>query len=218
MKEKTTSKVFGFLDYVMFAAGLNLLFLLCSLPVITMGTSLTSLYAGLRAMIKKEPCFRAFFGTFRKSFLRSTLAWIILLPLNGLLIVNLVFNCYYLDEGSVVALIISILLAVVALGITTMIFLFYSRFEGSLPQLFGYGCMLFFSHPLRGLVIAGLTWAPFAVLFLLPAVFFMLGMVWLFFYFAVAATVAVWLMNLPFISLAVNVLGMDISVAPPTEN
>lgn len=210
MKEKNTSKVLGFFDYVMYTAGLNLLFLLCSIPVFTMGASLTALYAGLRAMIKKEACFHAFFSTFRKSFARSTVLWVILLPLNVLLIVNLALNFYYLDQGSVVALILSALFVVIPLGITTMIFLFYSRFEGSLSQLLRYGCMLFFSHPLRALLIAGLTWAPFAVFFCFPSVFFMLGMVWLFFYFSVVATVAVWLMNRPFISFALNVLGMDV--------
>ena len=81
MKENGKFSFLGFLELLANIVFLNLFFLLCSIPLITMGASLTALYAGLRASIKKEPCYRAFFRTFRKSFMRSTLAWIILQPL-----------------------------------------------------------------------------------------------------------------------------------------
>lgn len=211
------SKIFGFLEFMAHIAGLNLLFLLCCLPVVTIGTSLTALYAGLRSMVKKEPCFRAFWSTFRKSFLRATLAWIILLPLNIFFISNVVFNCYYLEQGSVPALIVSILFAALLLSITTTVFLFYSRFEATLLQLLRYGVSLCFTHPLRCLSIALFTWAPFLLFFLAAPVFFLLGMVWLFFYFAFVSTAAIWLMNPPFRSFARDVLGMDVSAPTETE-
>lgn len=218
MNEKNKTRVFGFFDYVVNTVGLNLLFLLCGLPVITMGTSLTALYAGLRAMVKKEPCLRAFFSTFRKSFVRSTLAWLLLLPLNVFFIANLVLNCYYLEQGSLIALIISALFSAVILGITTMVFLFYSRFESTLLQLLRYGVSLFFSYPLRSVLIAVLTWAPFALFFLFPPALFLLGIVWLFFYFAAVSTAAIWLVNQPFRRFAMNVLGLDAAPPPSAEN
>lgn len=215
MNEKSKSKLFGFLESVVHTVGLNLLFLLCSLPVVSIGASLTALYAGLRAMAKKEPCFRAFRDTFRKSFLRATLVWIVLLPVNVFFIANVVFNCYYLEQGSVLALLVSILFACVLLGITTTVFLFYSRFEATFLQLLRYGVSLFFSYPLRTLLIALLTWAPFVLLFLSFSTFFLLGTVWLFFYFALVSTAAIWLINRPFRNFARDVLDMD--VTPPKE-
>ena len=218
MNEKSKSKIFGFLEFITYIAGLNLLFLLCCLPVITIGASLTALYAGLRAMVKKEPCFRAFWTSLRKSFPRATLAWIILLPINVFFLSNVVFNCYYLVQGSVPALLVSILFAAVLLSITTTVFLFYSRFEATLLQLLRYGVSLFFSYPLRTLLIALFTWAPFLLLVLAFPVFFLLGMVWLFFYFALVSTAAIWLMNHPFRTFARDALGMDVSTpAKPEE-
>ena len=211
------SKIFGFLEFIAHIAGLNILFLLCCLPVITIGASLTALYAGLRSMAKKEPCFRAFWGALRKSFLRATLAWIVLLPINVFFISNVVFNCYYLSQGSVLALIVSILFAALLLSITTTVFLFYSRFEASLLQLLRYGVSLFFSYPLRSMLIALFTWAPFLLLFLTFPVFFLLGMVWLFFYFALVSLAAIWLMNQPFRTFARDVLGMDVPTPTETE-
>ena len=211
MNEKNKSKLFGFFDTIVNTAGLNVLFLLCCLPVVTSGTALTALYAGLRASAKKEACFRAFFTSFRKSLPRSVLAWLILLPVNGFSLFNLISNCYYLEQGSVFSLIVSALFAVIFLGFTTMVFLFYSRFEATLLQLLQYSARLYFAHLPRVLLITVLTWLPMVVLVLFPSVFFLMGVVWLFFYFAVVSTAAIWLMNRPFIRFAGEVLGMDVT-------
>ena len=209
MKENFRHKIMGFMDFVMYTAGLNVLFLLCSLPV-TMGASLSALYAGLRAMFRRERCFQAFFSTFRKSFLRATVLWVILLPLNALALFNAYSIWYYQVSGSAPALILSVFFALLLLSITTMIFLFYSRFEGTLLQLLRYGGTMALSFPLRGLLIGVLTWAPFALLLFSPATILFFGVLFLFFYFAVVSIAAVWLMNHPFAKFAREVLGMDV--------
>lgn len=210
MKENAKHKIMGFMDFVMYTAGLNLLFLLCSLPILTMGASLTALYAGLRAMVKKEPCFQAFFSTFRKSFLRATALWLVLLPLNVLLVFNTCTIWYYRVSGFLPALILSALFALLLLSITTMVFLFYSRFEGTVLQLLRYGGTMFLSHPLRGLLIGTLTWLPFALLLVSPITLLLFGVLFVCFYFAVVAFAAIWLMNPPFARFAREVLGMDL--------
>ena len=211
MDEKRKIKILGLFDYAMYIIGLNLLFLLCSIPVLTMGASLTALYAGLRAMVKQEPCFRAFFSTFRKSFGRATLFWVVLLPVNVLMCFNAMSIGIFRVSGFLIPLILSTLLALIFLSVSTMIFLFYSRFEGTVLQLLQYGGTLFFSHPLRGLIIAVLTWLPVFLFFLFPSVFLFLIVVWLFLYFAAVSTVAIWLMNSPFIRFARDTLGMDVT-------
>ena len=211
MDEKRKLKILGLFDYVMYIIGLNVLFLLCSIPVLTMGASLTALYAGLRAMVKQEPCFRAFFSTFRKSFGRATLLWAVLLPVNVLMCFNALSIAIFQVDGFLIPLILSALLALIFLGITTMIFLFYSRFEGTVLQLLQYGSTLYFSHPLRSLIITVLTWLPVFLFFLFPTIFLFMSVVWLFLYFAGVSTAAIWLMNSPFIRFARDTLGMDVS-------
>lgn len=208
MKENTKHKIMGFMDFVMYTAGLNLLFLLCSLPIITGGASLTALYSGLRAMIKREPCFRAFFSAFRKSFLRATVLWVVLLPLNANAVI--VSMHYFQADGFLPAFVMSCIFILLLLSITTMIFLFYSRFEGTLLQLLRYGGTMALSYPLRGLVIGALTWLPIVLFFVSPMTVLFLGMLFLFFYSAAVGIAAVWLMNHPFAQFARDVLGMDI--------
>ena len=210
MKENGKFSFLGFLELLANIVFLNLFFLVCSIPVVTMGASLTSLYAGLRASIKKEPCYRAFFRTFRASFVRSTLAWIILLPVNVFFISSLIFNIFYWEQGSLVSLFISAVFAAVFLGFSTVLFLFYSRFEATLLQLFQYSAKLFFDYPIRSVIVGLLSWFPFVMTFFDVGfqIFLLLGLVWLF-YFASIGTLSIWLMNQPFALFAVNVLEME---------
>ena len=209
MNKNGNFSIMGLLELLANTVFLNLLFLVCSLPVFTAGASLTALYGGLRASIKKEPCYKAFFCTFRKSFVRSTLAWLILLPVNIFFISNLIFNIYYWAQGSLVFLFVSAVFALVFLGFSTVLFLFYSRFEASLLQLFQYSAKLFFDYPIRSVIVGLLSWFPFVLPFFALGfqIFLLLGLVWLF-YFAFIGILSIWLMNQPFALFAINVLEM----------
>lgn len=60
----------------------NILFILCSLPVFTIGASLTALYRctlSIAADTEESVIFRQFFVAFRRGFRRSTLLWLICL-------------------------------------------------------------------------------------------------------------------------------------------
>lgn len=56
----------------------NILFLLCSIPVITFGASFTSMYYALLRRLKygDSSLTRDFFSSFRQNFRQSTLSWI----------------------------------------------------------------------------------------------------------------------------------------------
>lgn len=210
MEDQSVKKgLFGLFEIVMDAAALNLLFLVCCLPLITVGASLTALYAGWRAAIKREPCFRAFFKAFKSGFVRATLAWLLLLIPTAPMVANTAAVLYYRVDGYLPALILSALVSLVLLAILNMVFLFYSRFECTLLQLLKYGGTLALSYPLRALLIVLMMAAPFVLLALAPTVFLILGIVWLFFYFSVAAVAAIWLMNRPFARFAQETLGYE---------
>ena len=60
----------------------NILFVLCSLPVFTLGASLTALYRctlSIAEDTEESLIFRQFFEAFRRGFRRSTLLWLICL-------------------------------------------------------------------------------------------------------------------------------------------
>ena len=61
---------------------LNLLFLICSLPVVTMGAAQAGLYTAVRTIVDKDDDtapVKAFFRGFKSGFIKITLVWIPLL-------------------------------------------------------------------------------------------------------------------------------------------
>ena len=60
---------------------LNVLWLICCIPVITIGASTTALYTVMLRLVRNEEgyIFRGFFKAFKLNFKQSTIIWIILL-------------------------------------------------------------------------------------------------------------------------------------------
>ena len=60
---------------------LNFLFLICSIPIVTIGASATALYSVTLKMAKNEESyiFSSFLRSFKTNFRQSTISWIILL-------------------------------------------------------------------------------------------------------------------------------------------
>lgn len=71
----------------------NLWFLLCCIPIITIGPSLTALYHCTLRMVKGNlnGVTKTFFRTFRENFFQSCIIWIGLLFTGGLLLLNMRF-------------------------------------------------------------------------------------------------------------------------------
>lgn len=78
---------FTFMGWLGDVAIVNILFLVCSLPIITMGAATAAMYQTFREMRKGQviSTFRSFFGAFRKAFGKSLPVWLIQL-LTGLLL------------------------------------------------------------------------------------------------------------------------------------
>ena len=60
---------------------LNLVTLLCCLPVVTIGASLTAMHYVLLKMVRNEESYivRSFFKSFKQNFKQATVIWLIIL-------------------------------------------------------------------------------------------------------------------------------------------
>ena len=119
--EKPVNPIFSFLEKVFNLMLANVLFLVCSLPVITLGASLAGLiqvaqdqfYQDDRSVIPR------FFQSFRENFLQATLAWgMLVLFLGGMLCNVLLILTYcqgwiaqllYILAGVLTALVLAIM-------------------------------------------------------------------------------------------------------------
>lgn len=79
------------MDWVGRMVLLNVLFLICSLPIVTFGAASAALYGCIQKMQKgyDGKLFSLFFKTFAANFKTATFAWLILLPIVALCVVDL---------------------------------------------------------------------------------------------------------------------------------
>lgn len=179
---------------------LNILFLVCCLPVVTIGAAWTALFAAGRVLLEDGPCFKTYFRTLVSSFKRATLAWLIQLPCLLVMVVTAVLVWRLRMVGmplGQMSMVVSVMAIVLVLAVITMTFLFYSRFECTLKQLLKNGVYMTIGYLMRAVVIALVCWLPFFALFLNTHMFMRGFVVCIFLYFGIAGSLSAWLMKKP---------------------
>ena len=135
-------------DYIL----LNLLFVLCCIPVFTIGAAQSALYSGIRVAMdpeNDENCMKAFFKGFTNGFFTITLAWGLLTVL--LVAVVLLSMTAYTMGAPVWPLAIAVVIVVL---FQSLVAAFHSRFTCTPWQLIRNVWFLTFAHPLRSIGVA----------------------------------------------------------------
>ncbi len=88
------------LNKVMYIVEVNLLFLLCCIPIITIGASATAMYTVLFKFHRglEPPIIKTFFGAFKSNFKTTLKVWIPMLVIT----VTLLLNFYILNNSEVI--------------------------------------------------------------------------------------------------------------------
>ena len=116
---------------------LNLLFILCSLPVVTLGASLTALHRVTQNMLfaQEEPLLKAFFRAFRQNFKQSTLAWLVELVVIVSLVCDVLLVMAYFNGGLAKAMYILVaVLAILVAGGFSYLMPLIARYENGMRQ------------------------------------------------------------------------------------
>ena len=134
-------KVMQFLGKLFDLLMVNLLWVICSIPIVTIGAATAALYKVCFNIINNEdePLLRAFFQTFAKNFKQATILWVILL---GILIF-LIFDIYVVYNTTLISTSIGpvvipvlILLILVWMGITLYTFALQMRYSLKIKRVF----------------------------------------------------------------------------------
>ena len=82
------SPLIAFLNKLADIMWLNILTMLCCIPVVTAGAALTSLHYMSLKIIRNEECYitRGFFKSFKENFKQSTLIWLLFMVVIGVLV------------------------------------------------------------------------------------------------------------------------------------
>ncbi len=118
---------------------LNLLALLCCLPIVTIGASLTSLYYMTLKVVRDEEIYivKNFFKAFKQNFVKSTIVWLIQIVVMVILISD--YYMFFFNETSKFPAIfqVVVLIVTVVAAITFMfVYPLMSKFDNSLKNNF----------------------------------------------------------------------------------
>ncbi len=184
MKEKLFSPenpINGVLSRIFDLFILNLLWLLCCVPVVTIGASTAAMYSlTLGWMERKEkPVVRGFFRALKENMKQGIVLSLLLILAAGIFLAD--FHILGRQEGNLAGLAygfcIILLLAVVS--IFSYVFPLVAKFENTLVQTFKNAWRLAASHLLSTLAVVLINSLPFLWFLIHPASFSAVFFLWL---------------------------------------
>ena len=162
---------------------LNVMWLICCIPIITIGASTTALYTVMLRMVKNEEgyIFRGFLKAFKSNFKQSTLIWLILLLLGIVWTVDFRVAGFMPGMAGIILSAIFLALGFILLSVTIYIFPLTARYENGIKATFKNALILTvaklpYTFLMVAIVVAAVfatMWSTFTLLFSLP--------LWLFF-------------------------------------
>lgn len=167
---------------------LNILFLISSLPVITIGAACTALYDVTTRLSKDDAIiWRHYWQAFRSNFKQSTLIWLLLLAVGGLIYGSAIFYWSYELPNETLCLVLLGVVGTVWLCTFSWVFPLQARFENTVQNTLINSLLCSWSYLPKTIVIAVLNAVPAVVFLLLPGVFVNYLFVFLIIWFSLAA-------------------------------
>ena len=166
----------------------NLLFVVCSLPVVTIGASATAMYYVLGRIRRQEGMVtKDFFRSFRENFRQATLYWGVLLLVALALYWNFRLISGWTGTLYSVMMVSLILVSWFAVSWGSLVFPLLSRFDSTSAVTARNAGILVLAVPLRTLAAAAINSLPVALAVFLPGVFVLAAVLWLFCLFSAGA-------------------------------
>mgnify|MGYP001851918098 FL=1 len=117
---------------------LNVLWVICSIPIVTIGASTTALYTVMLKMVRNEEgyIFRGFFKAFKENFKQSTIIWLIVAALGAVWWIDYRVSGLMGQGISDAFRIIFLLLGFLLLSVIIYVFPLTARYENSISATF----------------------------------------------------------------------------------
>ena len=185
-KETVIEKIGRIITKVGNIVMLNLLFLACCLPIVTIGQSWCALLSALRFMIRGDSWWDGFKFGIKTRFPRVTITWVIMLLLDVIMIMDM--TQYTMMEGAPLPRMIASIIMFAMMSMLTSAFLILNVYiPTSTSNWVKNATSMVFKAPLSLLVAALLFWAPVLLSFYEPVMFRYGIMVFVVAYFTIAA-------------------------------
>lgn len=167
---------------------LNILWVLCCIPLVTVGASTTALHSGIRCYVNREGgATKVFLASFRKNFVLSTLVWLPALGLAGCIL--LCFRIVSLFQGTarLVGIGFFCVPALLLAVILSYAFPLIARYELKWKDVVLNSVMIAIAFFPRTLLILGLNALPVLLFILAPSAMSAMIFIWVPIGFSVTA-------------------------------
>ena len=167
---------------------LNLAFLVCCVPIVTVGPAITALDTAAFRLVRDgagRPV-TVFFQTFRQNLRRGICLWLVLLLAGGFVTLDIWLFAAFTGPLRLLE-VVFVLLLVLVLFTAGYAFPLLSQFENTVKGTLKNALFLSLGYLPRTLAITVLNVFPFALLLWNMLLFLECGFVWVFLYFAAAA-------------------------------
>ena len=183
------NKFFTLMNRVADLIILNLLFLVCSLPIVTIGASSTALYYVTLKMARNEESymFRSFLKSFKENFKQSTLIWIAMLLIGALLYTD--FTITNMISGTLISVFRYLLMVIAFLFVMVLLYIFplQSKFENTIRNTFKNALLMSIRHLPYTLLMLIISVVPMWATLTIPVVFLFGILVWILLGFSLIA-------------------------------
>lgn len=180
---------------------LSLIFILCSVPIITIGAAQAALASAVRSMLDphaEQTPFRAFFKGFTDGFGKITVIWLCCL-------IPICCSLYVILGATVTDFVIPAEIFWILAVVTVLCMMFqvvssflHSWFDCKFFDLIQNSLLLAVTYPLRTLIMSISVWLPLCFALLEPYVFLAFSPFFIFFYFGLAFMLCYYLIRKPF--------------------
>lgn len=172
--------VFTFLSRLADLFWLNLLFIVCCMPVITIGAATTALYYVTLKMAKDEEGYitRSYFKSFKENFKQATVIWIGFLVVGMIMITDLRIvnggNTAEILSGPALGNVIMVavfLMGIVILMVGTYIFPILAQFDNTIKNTAKNAFLISIRHLPYTIAMLVITAIPVVLIWFFPALF-----------------------------------------------
>lgn len=168
--------LFRFLERIANLLILNIVFLICSLPIITIGPALTAMYYVNMKMLRGEDpgIIKSFFHSFRTNFKQGFVIGIGVLLLAALLLVDIYVLTYLVTIPEAIAKVliaIVTLLLIVLILISIYLFAILAQFDNKTKELIKWSAIISVRHLPVTLISAAIVALPVLIFYYLPGIF-----------------------------------------------
>ncbi len=178
------------MNHIGFIVVSNLMFVLCTVPIVTIGAGWTALcYTFLRrSKMEEVNPFKEFIKGFKDNFKKATICFLLSLFIFAVLAVDWLFL------GSLGGFYLKLRLVFVMIGVCVLIIALYifpviSVFPVKLTELVKYSLYFAFRKPLYLIVILTVSTVPLIITYMFPEYFPLSAFIWFFFGFSVIAEI-----------------------------